>query len=75
MNQLGNQIHKELKIQYPSIQSFILDNVINHTDSVNQPKWVGIIHSNTQFENKEKTKVENWLKVRMQIEELSLYFE
>lgn len=74
-SKLGGQIHKELKTQYPSIQSFILDNVINHTDSVTQTKWVGIIHSNTKFEDEEKTKVQDWLKVRMQIDDLSLYFQ
>ena len=73
-NQLGNQIHKELKAQYPTVNSFILDHVINHTDSINQLKWVGIIQSDTKFDDKDKTTVENWLKVRLKIEDLSLYF-
>jgi uncharacterized hydrophobic protein (TIGR00271 family) len=74
-NQISIQIHKELKAQYTSIQSFILQTVIHHTDSTHQTIWVAIIHSKTKLGIKDKTKIEDWLKVRMQIEEITIYFE
>ncbi len=74
-NQLSQQIHKELKTQYPFIQSFILQTAINHTDTTQQTIWIAIIHSKTKWEKKDKTQIEDWLKVRMTINEIKIYFE
>lgn len=72
---LSNQICKELKIQYPVIQSCILQTVINHTDSTQQSIWAAILHSKAKWEEKDKTKIEDWLKVRMNIDQIKIYFE
>lgn len=74
-SQLSQQIHKELKTQYTFIQSTILQTVINHTDTTQQKIWVAIIHSKTKWEAKDKTKIEDWLKVRMNIDSINIYFE
>lgn len=74
-NQLSQQIHKELKTQYPFIQSCILQTAINHTDTTQQTIWIAIIHSKTKWQIKDKTKIEDWLKVRMDIKQIKLYFE
>lgn len=73
-NQLSHQIHKELKALYPFIQSCILQSAINHTDTTQQTIWVAILHSKTKWEAKDKTKIEDWLKVRMNIEQIKIYF-
>jgi len=72
-SQLGQQIFRELKVQYPNIQSFILQRGINHTDTAGQNVWLAIIHSKTKWKTKDKTKTENWLKVRMNIKQIKLY--
>lgn len=74
-NKLSSQIHKELKIQYPFIQSCILQTAVNHTDSVQQTICVAIIHSETTWENNDKIKVEDWLRVRLGIEKINVCFE
>lgn len=74
-NNLSQQIHKELKVQYPFIQSFILQNSINHTYTIQQTIWIAIIDSKTRWGAKDKTKIEDWLKVRMNIEQIKVYFE
>lgn len=74
-NQLSQQIHKELKTHYPLIQSFIVQKAVNHTDTTQQPIWISIIHSKAKWEAKDKAKIENWLKVRLTIEKIKIYFE
>lgn len=74
-NQLSQQIHKELQIQYTFIQSCILQPAIIHTDTTQQSMWIAIIHSKTKWEAKDTTKVKDWLKVRMNIENINVYFE
>lgn len=74
-NQLSQQIHKELKTQYPFIQSCILQTAINYTDTTQQTIWISIIYSKAKWEAKDKTKIEKWLKVRMNIEHIKIYFE
>ena len=74
-NQLSYQIYKELKTQYPSIRSFILQTAINHTDTTQQPIWIAIINSKTKWTATNKTRIEDWLKVRMNIEDINIYYE
>jgi len=73
--QLSYQIHKELKTQYPFIQSFILQTAINNTDTTQQPIWIAIINSKTKWTVTDKTKIEDWLKVRMNLEAINIYYE
>jgi uncharacterized hydrophobic protein (TIGR00271 family) len=74
-NKLSQQIHRELKTNYPFIQSCILQTAINHTDSTHQKVWVAIINSKNQWQTNDKAKIENWLKVRMNIKEVTIFFE
>ena len=74
-NLLSIQINKELKIQYPIIQSFILQKTFEHTVDVPQAIWIAIIHSKRNWTRNEKAKIEAWLKVRMNIKYIKIYFE
>lgn len=74
-NEMSRQIYKELKTQYPFVQSFVLQSAINHTDTTHQPIWVAIIHSKSNWTAITKTKIEDWLKVRMNIEGIKIYFQ
>lgn len=72
---MKDQIYKELKIQYPNTSSFILKQATNHTDEGQNKIWIAIIQSKSKWDKEDKTKIENWLKVRMNIEQIKIYFE
>lgn len=74
-NRLSQQIYKELKAQYPQVESTILQTVTSHQDTIKKDIWLGVIHSKTKWDVKDKTKIVNWLKVRINAEELEVYFE
>lgn len=74
-NVLSKQIYRELKTQYSFIQSCILQQVINHNDTSQQVAWLAILHSTTTWNKTDKKKIEDWLKVRMNIDEIKLFFE
>lgn len=73
--QLSKQVFIELKTQYPEIKSFIFQEAVNQTDSTQQKIWIAIIHSGNELNIKEKTKIEDYLKVRINIENLNTYFQ
>jgi hypothetical protein len=64
-----------LKTQYSFIQSCILQQVINHNDISQQVTWLAILHSTTTWNKTDKKKIEDWLKVRLNIDEIKLFFE
>lgn len=74
-NQLNKQIFNELKTQYPTVESFILQTATNYTETAQKDICVAIIHSKTKWIKKDKPKIENWLKVRMGIKQVKIYFE
>lgn len=72
---LSVQIFKELKIQYPDLTSCILQSTINYTDSSSYETWVSVINSGKDWNEIDKSKIEAWIKIRMKIENLIIYFE
>lgn len=74
-NQMGQQIYKELKTQFPSIHSLVLQPSINYTDTTQQNIWVAIIHSKSTLNENSRIKINDWLKVRMNIDGINTYFE
>lgn len=74
-SKLSKQIYSELKIQYPFIQSSILQTAISNNDSTYQRTWIAIIHSESKWNAKDKTKIEEWLKIRINTKKLNAYFE
>ncbi len=74
-NKLSRQIFSELKTQYPSVQSFIFQQVINNTDTEQTPIWICNIKSSTKIDKKDKAKIKELLKVRINIKNLILYFQ
>jgi uncharacterized hydrophobic protein (TIGR00271 family) len=74
-NEMCHQIFMELKTYYPAIQSCILQTALIHTDELQEPVWIAILHSNTKWGAHDQTKVENWLKVRMKVDSIRVYFE
>jgi uncharacterized membrane protein len=73
--QTNSQIYKELKAQYPNTSSFILKQAIRYTEDGQYNIWIAIIQTKSKWDKKEKVKIEDWLKVRMGINDLIIYFE
>jgi len=71
---LGKQIFYELKAQYPSIYSCIIQPVTIHNDSTQIASWVSVIYSKVWINEKERKKMEQWLKVRINSDNLILLF-
>jgi uncharacterized hydrophobic protein (TIGR00271 family) len=72
---LGLQIFRELKAQYPSIMSSILQPAIKNTDTLQMFIWVSIIKFKDKLNKIDKGKIEQWLKIRLNTNEILLRFE
>lgn len=72
---LSKQIFTEAKAQYPGIQSFVLQRALNNTDSTQQYIWFAAIQSKSNWSETDKSKMENWLKVRLNVEQVKIYFQ
>lgn len=74
-NKLSGQIFKELKAQYPSVTSSILQPSVNYTDTVQSAVWVSIIKSDKPVNKDEKEKIENWLHARLSTNSVTVHFD
>jgi len=74
-NQLNKQIQKEVKTLYPYIQLFLLQQVRIESVSTHSPIWIAIIQSGKKWETIDKSKIEEWLKARLNIGKINIYFE
>ncbi|MDD2984330.1 MAG: TIGR00341 family protein [Crocinitomicaceae bacterium] len=72
---LSQQVHRELKAQYPQIKSSTLQNATIYSDTSKRIAWISVINSNARWDAKDKIKIKNWLKVRIDAKELEVYFE
>lgn len=72
---LSKQIFKEVKTQYPIIQSVILQPVMNVSDSLQNNVWLAIVKSSSEIDEKEKIKIQKWMLVRLNITNLKVIFE
>lgn len=71
VNATGTQIYAELKAQYPAVKSAIIQPVVLLTDTSKvQTFYVSL--SMPRLSQTEKTKIQNWLKVRLQTERVLL---
>ena len=72
---LGKQIFLELKTQYPHIQSFILQPAVNNGLVSQKEIWIAALSSKQKLRQKEKQRIEAWLKVRTGVAGLKLFVE
>ncbi len=72
---LGQQVFNELKVQYPQIDSCIIQRVTNHIQGEPAKVWIAVITSNKKLPDGERTKIEEWLKVRLNAESMRYYFD
>jgi hypothetical protein len=64
-NRLSNQIFKELQIQYPQLKSAVFNPVTINQDSTAKSTYLVLLNFETQLKKDEKEKIERWLKLRL----------
>lgn len=72
---LTAQIYKELKAQYPTIQNFVLQPTLIVNDSIENNIWISNLKSKEKINPKERSQLKEWLKVRLNTEEIIINFE
>jgi len=72
---LSIQVYKEIKAQYPSIESFVLQPSAIINDTIKKNIWISNVKSKDKISSKEQEKVKDWLKVRLNAPELIIHFE
>ncbi len=64
---LGAQVFAELKVQYPNIKSAVIEPSTAFADSAETKKlYLVLINSNKSISDQERSKIEKWMKVRLQ---------
>ena len=64
---LGAQVFAELKVQYPHIESAVIEPSTAFTDSSKNKKlYLVLINSHQEISSEERAKIEKWMKVRLQ---------
>jgi uncharacterized hydrophobic protein (TIGR00271 family) len=73
---LNAQVFAELKTQYPSLKAAAFQPTMVHKDSaVSDPVFFVMLTLLPDISKQEKTKIERWLKVRLQQKNIKLFFE
>lgn len=75
--ELSWQIFNELKVQYPVIESLILSHTIENDTSTQMMVWVCVLTSKSKVSDRDRTRVEEWLTVRLNLDakHLRMVFE
>lgn len=72
---LGKQIFDELKAQYPSIKSCIIQRAYDNSGSEQRPVWVAILSTDTRFNESDRDRIEEFLKARVGSSQIFLSFK
>ncbi len=74
--QLGTQVYDELKAQYPSLKNAIIHpSTILSDSSVAAPTFLVLLSLSSNLSRQEKLKLESWLKIRLQQNNLKLILQ
>ena len=72
---LSGQVFRELKAQYPEVQSCILQKAESVSDSTMSTIWFSAITLSRRLDKKDKQRINQWMKVRVGATNLKLFFE
>lgn len=76
LQKLGKQVFAELKVQYPSIKNAVIQSSNLLSDSsAKAPVFVVLLSLSDNLSMQEKNKMESWLKVRLQQNNVKLIFQ
>ncbi len=72
---LGKQIFGELKAQYPAISNCVVQRVIENSDDKQVPVWVAVISAQNNLGPEDRARIQDFLKVRVNTDQIYLYFD
>lgn len=76
LQKLGKQVYAELKAQYPSIKNAVIQSSSVLSDSsAKAPVYVVLLSLSYNLSRQEKNRMESWLKVRLQQNNVKLIFQ
>ncbi len=76
LQKLGKQVYAELKAQYPSIKNAVIQSSNLLSDSsAKAPVYVVLLSLSYNLSRQEKNRMESWLKVRLQPNNVKLIFQ
>jgi len=76
LQKLGTQVFAELKAQYPALKNAVIQSSILFSDSsAKTPVFLVLLSLSANLSGPDKNKMENWLKVRLQQDNIKLIFQ
>lgn len=72
---LGIQVFKELQIQFPSVEKLILQPAYINSKEGQKVNWICNIETSQKLNSKDQLTIEDWLKIRIQSNNLLIYFK
>lgn len=74
IQEIGGQVYKELKAQYPKVSSLTMQPGVKHTDSIGTNAWLVQICHDSLLVKEDKSRIQSWLKARVNGEEVFVNF-
>ena len=71
---IGGQVYKELKAQYPKVSSLTMQPGVKHTDSLGTNAWLVQICHDSIMVKEDKKRIRSWLNARVNDEEVFVNF-
>lgn len=75
IRKLSQQVFKELKVQYPSLRSFIFEPVDIVQDTMRSQLWLSIIRSSSAISTSDRNKIDKWLLTRTGVDSIKYIYE
>lgn len=72
---LSKQIFSELRAQYPKVKLYILQQSVANTEAEEKPAWISVVGSDEAIGPEERSKIEAFLKVRINSKNIQIYYE
>lgn len=73
-DRLGEAVYKEIKVNYPSINSLALDQTVFYMDSTNRHLPICVITSRPKLSIRDVSRIRQWLKVRLSVDTIALVY-
>lgn len=71
---LGKQVFEELKVQFSSISSCVIQQATSNSEAEQTSVWIAIISSKEKLDDKQEENIEKFIKVRVRTDKLLIYF-
>lgn len=71
---LSEQVFNEIQVQYPTVEKFILQPACINSKEGQTINWICNIETSQNLNSKDQLKIEDWLKIRIQSNNILIYF-